>query len=337
MKKSSKIISLSVLLSISMTSLTGINKSFQSVSYAQTELNLGIDTSNFKNMSVEAKLDQDEENKNESINSLRKIRAMAWDEDWPFTTSDSNPNKQTIRSYAKSLGIDTKEEYLDSISYSNDLEKISIQRAFEQFITGLSHARPDDSSCFSAVLSNGVESYAENLAWSWGQMTPESVINQWSLDKDSSGKSELEFLIEAQGVSNSENGHLHSFLNPEYKSFGLAIAENEKGHYGVAQLSYDEFSDNQATGLVGTYTINFGDSKVSKSDDSDKKDKKYDKDFLRKDLKRAIKRNEIQIAAAQYLIDELPDLVGDHRPELEDLINHSKKLLKTAYSMLDSL
>lgn len=68
---------------------------------------------------------------------------------------------------------------LQPLKTSNILNDMATQRAKEQEITGMSHTRPDGSSCFTIYDNYGIDwnALAENSAV--GQTTPESVVDSW--------------------------------------------------------------------------------------------------------------------------------------------------------------
>lgn len=77
-----------------------------------------------------------------------------------------------INEYRKSKG-------LDPFKTSSILQSMANQRAKEQEITGMSHTRPDGSSCFTIYDDYNVDwwALAENSAV--GQTSPESVVECW--------------------------------------------------------------------------------------------------------------------------------------------------------------
>lgn len=331
MKNSKKIIALALLTSISANALAVANPASKNVSYASQNLDFGISTEKFESRSLTYTLKQDEANKNAALAAIRKIRAEMWDKNVPYTYDEnSNPNNTKLRDYLKSKGITSKEAYVNGHKWSNDLEKIAIQRTYEVTMTGLSHTRPDGSYNSDAKLPSKTITYGEILANNSDAYTPEKAFYQWTHGKRSQfgGKSEYELLIESNGVFNNGNGHLHIILDPEYDHFGLSIINTGNMNYAGAEFGYEDGSGNKATGLVGDYTMNFG--PASKAD---KPSKEIDQE-TRDSLMKAIHDSRIQIDAVHFLFKEAPAKVAKVRPILEKLIEESEELIKEAEELL---
>ena len=75
-----------------------------------------------------------------------------WDEDVLYTLDNNNQANKTIRDTLEEVGITSKNEYLNLVKWSTDLEKIAIQRGFEVSANGFSHQRIDGSE-YSDILS----------------------------------------------------------------------------------------------------------------------------------------------------------------------------------------
>ncbi len=109
------------------------------------------------------------------------------------------------------------------IKWSADLESIARIRAMEgglAFSFSLSgHSRLNKKEIWS-VQYNGVQSYAENLAYNWGDSMV-SGINQWYEEKD-------DWVNQTAGAV---TGHYTSLINPKYTYTGLGDFRTEAAKY----------------------------------------------------------------------------------------------------------
>lgn len=333
MKNTKKILALALLTSLSVNALPLTNST--SISYASQNLDFGINTKNFENNSVTLTLNQDENNKEASLAALKAVRAEMWDKNVPYTyEQDSNKNNTKLRDFLKTKGINSKEEYLNHTKWSTDLEKIAIQRIYEVSLTGLSHNRPDGSSCNTAVLPSKVKMYAEILANNSDAYTPAKAFSQWTHGKRSNynGKSEYELLLEANGVYNIGNAHLHIILDPEYDHMGLAINNSSELNYVGVEFGYADKSGNKATGLVGDYTMNFGKNIVdTNQNEGNKENIKSKKELLRE----AVEYNKSQVASAKFLLKNLPKTVAKVKDKLEAQIKTAEAIIEKSEKYLN--
>lgn len=327
MKK--KFLALALIGGVGLSSLTPLTS--QSIAYASEKLDFGIDTANFPKKTVTKSLKQDESLKEETLRAVRDLRAKAWDENVPYTQDGSNSNNMKLRDYLKSVGISSKDAYLNSIGYSKDHEKIAIQRAFELDITDLSHQRPDGSSYGTAVLPNGSKPYAEIVAWNTRDFSPKLAVDQWSVLPRSNfdGKSEYDMLKESNGVYDNGNGHLHILLDPAYTSLGLAITNSNRNNFAVMNFGVDKKSGSDATGLVGEYTMAFGGASLDIKNDS------LSDESIKK-LKEAVDTNKRTIDAARFLIENAPETIKPVRAKLDSLMEKSEALIKKAEAILNN-
>jgi len=112
------------------------------------------------------------------------------------------------------------------LKWSSDLEAIARIRAAEATLFH-AHTRPNGTSCFSAVTINGIQSWAENLAWGNGLM---QGIEQWYEEKSAW----------VNNTPNEVTGHYQSLISTRYTYVGIGTFRMASGGwYTVAQ----EFSD----------------------------------------------------------------------------------------------
>ena len=321
---------MALLASISVNAIALTSPESKSVSYAAQSLDFGIDTTNFEAKSLTYYLNQDEANKNAALAGIKAIRSEMWDQNVPYTYDSKEKKENTkLRDYLKSKGINSKEEYINRVQWSNDLEKIAIQRMYEVSVTGLTHTRPDGSHSSDAKLPSDTTSYGEIIANNTQSLTPQKAFNQWTHSKRSKygGKSEYELLVESNGVYNNGNGHLHIILDPEYDHIGMSIINVNGLNYAGVEFGYADDSGNKATGLVGEYTMTFG-KKAQASGELDEETKQA--------LKDTIKQSKLTIGGVKQLYDTAPEKVAHVRDKLDKLIEESEALIKEAEELLAS-
>ncbi len=135
----------------------------------------------------------------------------------------------------------TAEDYVP-IKWSSDLEWIAQIRAAESTVRE-SHTRPNNLSCFS-LKHNGVQSWAENLAWnSTGLM---QGIEQWYAEKD-------DWVKQTPG---KVTGHYTSMINPSYQYIGLAsFRRSSGGWHGVSgEFGFSSKDSGAKSSLKGATT-----------------------------------------------------------------------------------
>lgn len=115
----------------------------------------------------------------------------------------------TVREYLGYIGM-SEQEYL-SPQWSNNLEKIALQRSIESMDSSIGHTRPNDDSCFTAEI-NGYGSSGEVLAWGVNDIA--QAINLWASEKD-------DYIKEVQGESAGETGHYTFLIRPQNKYYGF--------------------------------------------------------------------------------------------------------------------
>lgn len=330
MKNTKKVLALALLLSLSANAVGFLGNDNNAISYAASTIDFGIKTENFESKSLTYNLKQDEANKMASLKARNKIRSEMWDRNVPYTYDEiSNNNNTKLRDYLKSVGINSKTEYLNQTKWSTGLEKIAIHRIYEVTTTGLSHLRPDGSDCYTASLPEGVRTFAEILANNTDTLTPERAFNQWAYSPRAGygNKSEYDLLLESNGVYNNGNAHLHLILDPEYDHMALSIVSTSNMNYVAVEFGYANQTGNKATGLVGDYTMNFGKK-------ANNKNNKANLEEIKEKLRQAVEYNKTQVNSAKFLLENAPKTVAKVKDKLltqikkaEEIIEKSEKAL----------
>lgn len=331
--KNSKKLALS--LAISFT-LLGISPTF-----AAPRLDLVENTGNINFSEGTFNLKQDENLKNQVLEEVRAIRSRLWDENILYTLdADSNTKGERLQDVARANGYTSKEAYVNGLTWSTELEKIAIQRAYEQTLTGLSHQRPDGSDNYTAVSLNGIQSSAEILASSTDSQNPKKSFGQWSFEpsKRKNDKSEYDLLKEAKGV-NADNGHLHIILDPELKHIGFAaLNTNAKWNYGVGIFDFAIVGNNQASSnLVGNFSIYAGDIKNAPKADNKTvapaKTTELSAASIEK-LRTSVSNAKRTIAGAELLMKTMPKFAKENGAKINQLIANSQKIIDQAENIL---
>ena len=313
-----------------------------SQSLAATRLDLGINTGNVDFSEGTFSLNQNESLKKEVLAETRAIRSRLWDENILYTLNpDSNNKNERLQDVAKANGYPTKESYVNGLTWSSDLEKIAIQRAYEQTLTGLSHTRPDGTRNTTAVLTNGVYPGAEILASSTSTQGPAQAFSQWTFEPSSKrdGKSEYELLKDTRGVSDSYNGHLHIILDPELKRIGFStLNTNAKWNYSVGIFDFETTSANAASSnIVGEFNIYAGDlakaPKTQEKTGNPVKSNKLSEDSIKR-LRESVERARKSIAGAKILMDTMPKFAKENGTKLNGIIANSEKVIDQAEKIL---
>lgn len=309
--------------------------------FAASRVDLGVNTGNVAFSEGTFNLSQDEANKNQVLSEIRAIRSRLWDENIFYTLEESNARGERLQDVAKANGYKDKNAYVNGISWSNDLEKIAIQRAYEQTLTGLSHKRPDGSSQKTTITKNGIYPGAEILASSTDPENPTKAFAQWSFEpsKRKNNKSEYQLLKEAKGVSNAENGHLHIILDPELKHIGFsALNTNDKWNYGVGIFDFEIANNNESSvNLSGNYNLYSGDiknaPKAEEKTANPVKSNEVSPASLEK-LRESIKNAKQTIAGAEILMRTMPQFAKEHGQTINSLIANAQSIIAKADKIL---
>ena len=365
MKKFIKGFGLSLAMSLAFlsTSPTSFASGFADTSIRQELNNFGIETMGL-NMADHG-LHQDVFLKQKVLSEVQSIRAKMWDENVPYVMSYSSQSNTRLRDVARYYGYTSKEAYVNALKWSKDLEIISIQRVLEQQITGISHTRPDGSGLGSIVTRHKVSSKGEIISAGYSNaMSPSYTFNSWSFAKSPyrAGKSEYQCLLESNGVSNHNNGHLHIILNPSYNYIGYAetISPKSRWSYGLASFGWKNlYNSEEPTGIVTKKSGNTSkpkdnndkkennvgkpsDQKKPKDNESKKPGKKPDdkqseSTNYKAMLLESIENARIQINSVNYILENYPNTVANVRGKLISLIKETEQIIKESEALLASL
>lgn len=191
------------------------------------DLGVSLGDSNVEGSFVQRIVQLDQTNiRTLAIEELKKLREEMW---------DINPiyNGGTLQQAAKAEGLTTKEQYATAIKWDQELEKKAIQRATEARLL-FNHVRLDGTN-----FGIGFENLASGLS------VKGAISNGW-------GHGELKDLQDANGQFNIKNGHLHTQLNPELRSFGMAYVDGVT----AGAYSWNESKQLYGTDFNGQYAIN---------------------------------------------------------------------------------
>lgn len=257
---------------------------------------------------------------------LREVRDKSWESNVPYTMGSDNEKGTTIRDIAKEYGYETKEEYINGIKWSNDLEKIAIQRSFEQTFTGLGSQRLDGTS-FQTATINGISSEKEVLSADTIDPNITDSIGKWSYANlvKADNKSQYDFLLEENGVRGDWNSSMHDLLNPEFKYVGFAEVKEigQKETFVTAEFAKDVANNNEEQSkIMGEYILSTGKYKEEISEE------------VRKNVEKSIEEAEIQIKASEDLINNYPETIKNVKGKLLGLIEESKELIKELRALI---
>ena len=320
MKKIKNIVALTLLASLSANAVGLVNPASSSISYASTKLDLGFSTNSPTSQTVTLNLKQDQATRDQALAAIKKIRSEVWDKNVPFSMEESNPNNKCIRDFWES-----KEEFVNSIYISPDLELIAVQRLFDVSITGFDFNRPDGSNFRDLRTPNGNVSWGEGLASHPQTMSVDEAFGIWSFKKldGYDGKSSYDKLVESNGVRTSENFVLHSMLSPINPFVGFAYTDTPGKNYATLEFVPDTFGNVETKNFVGEYTMDYG--KAAK--------KELDPE-TRASLEKAIYENKLQIDAVNFLLENASNKIKHVRDKVERLLKESEELIKEAEKLL---
>ena len=95
MKNTKKVIAMTLLLSLSAQAIDLSNPQSKSISYANSNIDFGIKTDNFKSESITLNLNQSENNKQAALAALKAVRAEMWDKNVPYTYDTKSNSKNS--------------------------------------------------------------------------------------------------------------------------------------------------------------------------------------------------------------------------------------------------
>lgn len=167
--------------------------------------------------------------------AVRSIRAQMYDD--PEIVLDGRPLKQVVAD----RGL-TRHQYINSVRWDTNLERSSLQRAYEQNIYW-GHVRPDGSSYSNAAVGT---------RWPGEIITSQADIHTAIADVErGSWAGERDALIAHNGRFNNDTGHLYNLIHPKYTYYGFARV----GGVTVGWMNGSRSGDESGTNLNGTYTF----------------------------------------------------------------------------------
>lgn len=199
-------------------------------------LDLGLELGAGMQVRVPVRLRQGEVRRT-AMNDFRAMRRRMWNANPPF---DGKP----LRTALAQAGIRSANEYAERVVWDHDAERVAIQRAAEQILTGIAHERPGTGEAFGLTLKTGQYVSSENLACRPHRMSPSYGLKMW--------EEELPQLIKHKGAFNGETGHLYLLLDPKLRFH--AFAQSEDTHYVNVSISEQASSPALAVG-DGCYAV----------------------------------------------------------------------------------
>lgn len=311
-------------------------------SYAKKEslaiqnADLGVDKGKGEYIEETINLKQSQDEIEYFLNEIRDIRSKLWDSNIPYVSVSPDGTKsesKNLRESAEKSGYTTMKDYAFGLKWRTDLEKIAIQRAFEQKYSDSSDTRPDGSNFKSATI-NGIHSDVEIVSKTNLHGNNMKASSQWSFAKDQTGQSQYDKLLAANGKLTPESFELHTLLNPGIKYIGYAQVADEETNtlYEVVELSYDmnskmDSSNDQVTNLVGPYTLSIGDKNYKEDKDKTQKDK------LEK-LKISYQKAQEILKGAEILKESMPNFSNENSAKINQLVEKQKEVIKKAENIL---
>lgn len=307
---------------------SSLDPAYASSPYKLERLDLGLNTGNVDYQEDIVSLNQTKEVKEATLAYIRKVRAMMWDADIPYTYGRENPNNTTLRELAKNEGYLDKEAYVNGISWSNIVERAAIQRSYEQSYD-ISINRPDGTRAPSLTDEVRILCSAES-AGGIRYNTATEYFDNLNLTSKDAPRSDYNLLVKSNGVELLGNTKLFDILDPRIKHTGFAIVTVKgKGRYYAHDFSgVNPNSTENMTGYVGDYILYIGDPAT-------RKEPKGLPDDVRKGLETAISKAQAQIDIAENLMTNYPNTVKNVRGKLERMIAESKDLIEEAKLTLE--
>ena len=169
------------------------------------------------------------------LSEVRRIRTLFYDD--PNVRYDH----MSLKDYLSTHNI-SKEQYVNGIQYDSRLEDVAYRRAMETVQHGrIGHFGPDGVSEPGYPYS----AWAENLAWT---SDVAKAMNGWTFG-------EKDALIQSDGESNSESGHLHNILDPNIHAFAYGEAERGCAHFAhlvtTLSMTFDPGDTDYEYGKLG--------------------------------------------------------------------------------------
>lgn len=340
MKNIKKMAALSLALSFSFLGqaslINPVDSYAKEESLAIQNADLGVDKGKGEYIEETINLKQSQDEIEYFLNEIRDIRSKLWDSNIPYISvspDGTGGESKSLRESAEKSGYTTMKDYAFGLKWRTDLEKIAIQRAFEQMYSDSSDTRPDGSNFKSATI-NGIHSDVEIVSKTNLHGNKMKASSQWSFAKDQTGQSQYDKLLAANGKLTPESFELHTLLNPGIKYIGYAQLADEETNtlYEVVELSYDmnskmDSSNDQVTNLVGPYTLSIGDKNYKEDKDKTQKDK------LEK-LKISYQNAQEIIKGAEILKESMPNFSNENIAKINELVEKQKEVIKKAENIL---
>lgn len=165
-----------------------------------------------------------------------------------------SPGKQRVLDRINQIRQEAAREGLADkyvpIKWSYDLEVIAQTRAAEAYLHQ-AHQRPSGKDTFS-ISSNGVSSFAENLAWNYAE-NADSMMK--AIEQFYSEKADY-VTYKKTGVSKGQTGHYVSMINPAYNHMGMGtfIGDRRYFHTSAQAFSHKTGLNESATGQYGAFS-----------------------------------------------------------------------------------
>lgn len=182
-------------------------------------LDLGLNLGTGMHVRVPVHLRQAEVRRT-ALNDFKAMRRRMWNVNPPF---EGRPLRATLAE----AGINSANAYADRLVWDYGAERVAIQRAAEQLLTGIEHNRPGSGAPFDISLQTGQTMSSENLACRVRQMSPSYGLKMW--------EDELPALTRHKGAFNAQTGHLYLLLDPSLRFHGFA--QSESTHYVNVSIS----------------------------------------------------------------------------------------------------
>lgn len=147
---------------------------------------------------------------------LRRVRANMYDIGIPFQDTHNASLGTTLPDVVASYGL-SRDEYVNGLEWSGDMERISVQRSVEEKYSGqISHARANNASSFTATIAGGSFTRGENLCQ--GHLEVENCLEALTYGEEND-------LRRSNGAFTSGSGHLHNILNPGNSYVGVGAVD----------------------------------------------------------------------------------------------------------------
>lgn len=273
------------------------------------------------------KLSANDATRKEVLDGFRNIRAKAVEDNLKIYDEQIGSYRsldQFIENYYYN-----KDSYINKISYSYELEKLAIQRAYELTLTGNDQNRPGGYSVDTLyrTFKSGDGDYRQYLAagphiW-WVEDYDFTIADNFS-ELGEGPDSYYEKLKKAGGV---DDNNLASYIlidSPTFLSVGYAKVHNvETGKTAALfAIGYDPVAGEKVD-YVGDYKLSYGRKNYKALD-------KKSEDGLRKSLNAA----KLQVDSVTYLMINYPETISNVSGKLYELREKAERLIDQAYNYI---